>query len=278
MSYFLFTEKYSNWQGVGQNVARDIARGTAGQFDAHKLIGHWFNQILYFDPEAVKSFGSGKQCSKGIGYYTQLVWQDTTHVGCGWSQFKYRGFPGYYENFLVCNYGPSANVWKQPVYDIAQNTCNCPCIGCNPKTGLCPPNCKFAVWAPWNAWSECTQSCGTGKRNRNRLCKESLFPPENAQWTKRTKESVGSLSLLTKAKDNVQVKRVLDPKLCKRGEPMQMGQCNKHPCPGKFFSFSKPNFQTFFTAGNFAFLKSLVGKDPNRILLFSQYFQIRRYW
>ena len=50
-------EKYSNWQGVGQNVARDIAKGQPGKFDAHKLIGHWFNQILYFDPEAVKSFG-----------------------------------------------------------------------------------------------------------------------------------------------------------------------------------------------------------------------------
>ena len=33
-----------------------------------------------------------EQCSLGIGYYTQLVWQNTTHVGCGWSQFQYRGF------------------------------------------------------------------------------------------------------------------------------------------------------------------------------------------
>ena len=32
--------------------------------------------------------------------------------------YIFRGFPGYYENFLVCNYGPAANVWKQPVYDI----------------------------------------------------------------------------------------------------------------------------------------------------------------
>lgn len=36
---------------------------------------------------------AGSQCSKGVGYYTQLVWQNTTHVGCGWSQFQYRGFP-----------------------------------------------------------------------------------------------------------------------------------------------------------------------------------------
>ena len=52
-----FLDQYSNWQGVGQNVARDIAKGSAGKVDVHKLIGHWFNQILYFDPEAVKAFG-----------------------------------------------------------------------------------------------------------------------------------------------------------------------------------------------------------------------------
>ena len=52
-----FSDQYSNWQGVGQNVARDIAKGQAGKVDVHKLIGHWFNQILYFDPEAVKAFG-----------------------------------------------------------------------------------------------------------------------------------------------------------------------------------------------------------------------------
>ena len=34
-------DKYSNWQGVGQNVARDIAKGQAGVFDAHKLIGNF---------------------------------------------------------------------------------------------------------------------------------------------------------------------------------------------------------------------------------------------
>ena len=50
-------DKYNNWQGTGQNVARDIAKGVEGKFDAHKLIGHWFNQILFFDPKGVKAFG-----------------------------------------------------------------------------------------------------------------------------------------------------------------------------------------------------------------------------
>jgi len=38
-------------------VARDIAKGWIGEFDVHKLIAHWFNQILFFDPEGVKGFG-----------------------------------------------------------------------------------------------------------------------------------------------------------------------------------------------------------------------------
>ncbi len=55
--FFLSLAQFSNWQGTGQNVARDIARGKKGEFDAHKLVGHWFNQILFFDPEGVTQFG-----------------------------------------------------------------------------------------------------------------------------------------------------------------------------------------------------------------------------
>ena len=126
----------------------------------------------------------------------------------------------------------------------ANSTCNCPCIGCNPKTGLCPPNCKFAVWADWSSWSQCSTSCGGGKRNRDRLCKESLFPPSNAQWTQRTIDSYGSVSLSPWSYGrSIEARRVLDPKYCKRGEPTQMGTCNKHPCPGKY---SDPNLSSPF--------------------------------
>ena len=52
-----FSDTFSNWQGAGQNVARDIAPGEPGEFDAQKLISHWFTQILIFDPEGVKAFG-----------------------------------------------------------------------------------------------------------------------------------------------------------------------------------------------------------------------------
>ena len=50
-------DSFSDWKGVGQNVARDIAPGTQGEFNATKLVGHWFRQIRFWDPQGVEKFG-----------------------------------------------------------------------------------------------------------------------------------------------------------------------------------------------------------------------------
>ena len=60
--------------------------------------------------------------SRNSTLVTQMLWGDTTHIGCGWAQFdvgegKFAGvYPGRYENFFVCNYGVGGNVPGQPVY------------------------------------------------------------------------------------------------------------------------------------------------------------------
>ncbi|XP_040567740.2 LOW QUALITY PROTEIN: SCO-spondin-like [Lepeophtheirus salmonis] len=229
-------DRFSNWQGTGQNVARDISKGKPGIFNAHKLIRHWFNQIRFFDPAGVESFGSGNQCSQGIGYYTQLVWQDTTHVGCGWVQFQYRGFEKYFENFLVCNYGPSANIWKQPVYDIAKDVCNCPCIGCNNKTGLCPANCKYATWSSWESWSSCSTSCGGGSRQRERGCEETdvYVRPSLSRFRVPTSTLIlrNNHSDSTNQELNVSTRRKnISTSLCKPGSSNEVGKCSTEACP-----------------------------------------------
>ena len=55
--YNLPSDKFSDWKGVGQNVARDIAPGVQGEFNATKLVGHWFRQIRLWDPKGVEQFG-----------------------------------------------------------------------------------------------------------------------------------------------------------------------------------------------------------------------------
>ena len=49
-----------------------------------------------------------------IGTYTQIVWAKTTTIGCGATRYKMRGYNVLY---LVCNYGPTGNLYKQPVYE-----------------------------------------------------------------------------------------------------------------------------------------------------------------
>ena len=55
--HILFSAQFSDWQGVGQNVARDITPGTRGEFNVTNLVGHWFRQIRLWDPAGVESFG-----------------------------------------------------------------------------------------------------------------------------------------------------------------------------------------------------------------------------
>ena len=57
INIMFISAQFSDWQGVGQNVARDIAPGTRGQFNVTNLVGHWFRQIRLWDPAGVEAFG-----------------------------------------------------------------------------------------------------------------------------------------------------------------------------------------------------------------------------
>ena len=77
---------------------------------------------------------------------------------------------GYFENFLVCNYGPAANIWGDPVYDIAETPCSCPCVDCDQAEGMCPADARYGSWAGWSRWGSCSRTCGGGVRQRTREC------------------------------------------------------------------------------------------------------------
>ena len=48
-----------------------------------------------------------------IGHYTQLVWAESTKLGCG--AIKYEE-GGYNKLYLICNYGPAGNMLTAAVY------------------------------------------------------------------------------------------------------------------------------------------------------------------
>lgn len=61
----------------------------------------WTDEVRYFDAK------SG-QCKGGVcGHYTQVVWRDTTHVGCGVATCPAAGMTA---TVWVCNYRPAGNV------------------------------------------------------------------------------------------------------------------------------------------------------------------------
>jgi pathogenesis-related protein 1 len=64
----------------------------------------WYAEIVDYE------FATGKSKNgKAVGHFTQMVWDDSTALGCGWAG-KFNpviGEDGYY---VVCRYGPSGNV------------------------------------------------------------------------------------------------------------------------------------------------------------------------
>lgn len=95
------TEKFDM---VGQNVARFYGVPCDSKRVFNMSVQNWFDEIKTTTPDCIKSYSG---CSP---HYTQIVWAETTSVGCA------RVLSGDY-CFVVCNYGPAANFPGEPVYD-----------------------------------------------------------------------------------------------------------------------------------------------------------------
>jgi hypothetical protein len=90
--------------GQGEN----LWMGTAGAFQVEEMVGSWAAERRLFEPGTFPDVSSSGAWSD-VAHYTQMVWRDTTRVGCalhtegGW-------------DYLICRYAPAGNVVGQPVY------------------------------------------------------------------------------------------------------------------------------------------------------------------
>jgi uncharacterized protein YkwD len=85
----------------------NLAMGSGG-YSVTGLIDLWGNEKRYFTPGNFPNVStSGKW--QDVGHYTQVVWRNTTEVGCGIA----RGNRGLY---LVAHYNPVGNFMGQRVY------------------------------------------------------------------------------------------------------------------------------------------------------------------
>jgi uncharacterized protein YkwD len=69
-----------------------------------QAVDGWGNEVSDYDFTTHEPKTPGKM----VGHFTQLIWRDTTRVGCGYASVT--GPDGWTHGYVVCNYHPAANV------------------------------------------------------------------------------------------------------------------------------------------------------------------------
>ncbi|KAK0180708.1 hypothetical protein PV327_003065 [Microctonus hyperodae] len=99
------------WVGQNLNMMGSSENSESTQDILTELVNSWYAEVKDFDNNLVYKYEFHEKPM--TAHYSQLVWADTTHVGCGMVQYKYNGF---YITLLACNYSPGGNVGGASVY------------------------------------------------------------------------------------------------------------------------------------------------------------------
>ncbi|XP_011871193.1 PREDICTED: venom allergen 3-like [Vollenhovia emeryi] len=96
---------------VGQNIAQTSSSGE-NTSSLQSMIQLWYDEVDKFDKNKVSSY----EFDPNTSHYTQIVWANTTKIGCG--IIKYTKSNGWNTKYLVCNYGESGNWIGEKIYEI----------------------------------------------------------------------------------------------------------------------------------------------------------------
>jgi uncharacterized protein YkwD len=90
-------------KGEGEN----LWEGTAGAFTPTEMVGGWIGEKRYYHYGPFPN--GGLNDGLPIGHYTQMIWRDTTEIGCALAT-------GHGKDVLVCRYAPMGNAMGQKPY------------------------------------------------------------------------------------------------------------------------------------------------------------------
>ena len=90
------------------NNGENLWMGTSGAFTLTQMLDSWGREKRYFVNNVFPNVSSTDRWSD-VGHYTQMIWSETTEVGCAISSNS--SF-----DFFVCRYSPPGNFQGQRVY------------------------------------------------------------------------------------------------------------------------------------------------------------------
>lgn len=91
-------------EGQGEN----LWMGTRGAYSPEQMVGSWASEKSLFRPGIFPDVSSNGNWAD-VAHYTQMVWHDTTRLGCAVQRSAQW-------DILICRYAPQGNVVGQPVY------------------------------------------------------------------------------------------------------------------------------------------------------------------
>lgn len=108
------SNRFSDYQSLGGtelSVGENIAVATYPSYSEEQMVTLWTSEEADFVYEPFD--GSGVNGAV-VGHYTQMVWRETTHVGCALVDCE--GQPIGWKWFAVCNYAQAGNYLGQYPY------------------------------------------------------------------------------------------------------------------------------------------------------------------
>nr|CAD1819851.1 unnamed protein product [Ananas comosus var. bracteatus] len=86
-------------------LRREPIRRVRADYTAADAVNSWVSENQYYD-HATNTCAQGQEC----GHYTQVVWRDSTMIGCARVVCNNGGI------FITCNYYPPGNIDGQSPY------------------------------------------------------------------------------------------------------------------------------------------------------------------
>lgn len=99
--------QHSTHEGRG-GAGENLWMGSAGHYGPEVMIGAFVDEQRIFRAGTFPHVSTTGRWND-VGHYTQVVWRDTSEVGCAVAQ-------GGGNDFLVCRYWPAGNVYDRPVF------------------------------------------------------------------------------------------------------------------------------------------------------------------